>query len=195
MPIQICFKIEVSQNSSSYYLPSIRTFSSGFNDQASSDFIVVCEEKSFFLHKNILMHRSNYFAAALQHPDIYEIFENKLDIKNYKSDVVEIMLRYIYNDSFCLSDFFNAKNIIDIMKIAQEYYFTDLFNTLDTVCAQHYLFPSHLLFPEHYNSTECTVKLTYFYEHAVEIVEKTGAQKLAAVIWHHRYGDSRYESF
>ena len=195
MPIQICFKIEVSLNASSYHLPSIRTFSSGFNDQASSDFVISCEGKNFFLHKNILMHRSNYFAAALQHPDVYEIHENKLDIMNYKSDVVEIMLRYIYNDAICLSDFFNAENIIGVLKIAKEYYFTDLFNTCDKMCAHHYLFPYYLLYPEHYYSTECTVKLTYFYVQAVEIVEKTGASKLAAVIWHHRYGDRRYEGF
>ena len=105
------------------------------------------------------MHRSNYFSAALQHPDVYEIHENRLEILNYNSDVVEIMLRYIYNDAICLSDFFNIRNIIDVMKIAKEYYFTDLFNT----CDQGYIYQVgyYGLFTMACKNTGCLGNLPY----------------------------------
>ena len=73
--------------------------SRNFNDQSSSDFIIECKNKNFYVHQMILKDQSEYFEAILRN-DCKENEEKKLIIDDFDPKVVEIFLRQIYSGAF-----------------------------------------------------------------------------------------------
>ena len=57
-----------------------------------SDLIVVCQDKTFRVHRTFLTSRSAVFAAMLAH-DTKEANEGKIEIPDADPDTVELFLR------------------------------------------------------------------------------------------------------
>ena len=72
-------------------------FARMFNDPSTSDFIVNCQEKQFFVHQSILQGRSEYFEAML-HNDCIEKRDKILKIDDFQPNVVET-----FTMALCLS--------------------------------------------------------------------------------------------
>ena len=102
-----------------------------FNDKSSSDFVVQCQDKEFYVHQYILKQKSEYFRGLLRN-ECLERNEKKIVIEDFEPEVVEILLRYLYNGSVCFGDLVKAGPIIEVLKIADKYNFTELFDTLDS---------------------------------------------------------------
>ena len=147
-----------------------------FNDQSSSDFIIECQYKKFYVHEMILSDQSQYFEAVVRN-DCKENSEKKLVINDFEPKYVEVLLRYIYNDAVHREDLKYAGNVISVLKIADKYNFTSLHDAIDSELAQMVLF--QFLF---HRDKEILVKkgLPQF----VPICEKTGAPKLSAAIFY-----------
>ena len=125
--------IEVGQKlNDSQSCQSAACYAHKFNDHSSSDFTVKCEDKVFYVHRWILKERSEYFEALFRN-ECLESKNNELTINDYESNTVEQLLRYIYNNTISLEKF---DSITKIMKIADKYRFTELFDTCDSHLAQ-----------------------------------------------------------
>ena len=147
-----------------------------FNDQSSSDFIIECQYKKFYVHEMILSDQSQYFEAVLRN-NCKENSEKKLVINDFEPKYVEVLLRYIYNDAVHREDLKYTGDVISVLKIADKYNFTSLHDAIDSELAQMVLF--QFLF---HRDKEILVKkgLPQF----VPICEKTGAPKLSAAIFY-----------
>jgi len=67
-----------------------------FNDEETSDVLVVAEGREFKCHKNILSARSEVFKNTLGH-DTLERNKNEIVIKEVTAQAVEDMLKYLYS--------------------------------------------------------------------------------------------------
>ena len=140
-----------------------------FNDQSSSDFIVECQNEKFHVHEMILKDQSEYFEAILRN-DCLEKKEKKLRIDDFEPETVEALLRHIYNGAV-----HNAHDFtVDMMKIADKYNFTDLYDAIDSQLAQ-----SVPRFDISISGKEFVKNLTGW----IPFCEKTGAPKLSAMIF------------
>ena len=108
-----------------------------FNDKSSSDFVVQCQNKEFYVHQYILKQKSEYFKGLLRN-ECLENNEKKIVIEDFDPGVVEILLRYLYNGCVCVGDLVKA-GITKVLNIADKYNFTELFDTLDSKFAQDQL--------------------------------------------------------
>ena len=142
-----------------------------FNDQSSSDFIIECQNKKFYVHEMILSDQSQYFEAVLRN-NCKENSEKKLVINDFEPKYVEILLRYIYNGAVLLADLKYLGDVKNILKIADKYNFTSLHDAIDSKLAQLALNCDKELF----------VKKAL--PHNVPICEETGAPKLSAAIFY-----------
>ena len=107
-----------------------------FNDILSSDFTVLCQDKEFHVHQYILKQQSKYFDRLLQN-DCLESNNKKIVIEDFEPEVVEIVLRYMYNGAICWYD--TAKNFErfeGVVKIADKYNLSELLDSLDSQFAQ-----------------------------------------------------------
>ena len=107
-----------------------------FNDKTSSDFVVQCQGKEFYVHQYILTQQSEYFEGLLRN-DCVESKEKKIVIQDFEPEVVEILLRYLYNGAVCWYDMAkNYETVEGVFRIADKYNFTELFDSLDSRFAQ-----------------------------------------------------------
>ena len=113
-------------------------FARMFNDPSTSDFIVNCQEKQFFVHQSILQGRSEYFEAML-HNDCIEKRDKILKIDDFQPNVVETFLRYLYNGALPIPASLNWNAMIRLMKIADKYNAKELFDAMDSHMSQEFL--------------------------------------------------------
>ena len=139
-----------------------------FNDQSTSDFVVECQNEKFHVHKIILKDQSEYFEAILRN-DCLENNQKKLRIDDFEPEDVEALLRYIYNGAVHNEDLSG-----NMMKIADKYNFTDLYDAIDSQLAQ--TIPR---FRMSISGEEVEKILTRW----IPFCEKTGAPKISAMIF------------
>ena len=106
-----------------------------------SDFKVICKDTYFHVHQWILQRQSEYFSAILRN-ECVENQNKELQIEDFEPKIVELLLKYLYTGTIELHD--GKKKIIDLMRIADKYNFTELFLTCDSYLAQWYAFMMHL---------------------------------------------------
>ena len=164
--IAFCFSIGLSFDMSKQRKSNL--VSRKFNDQSSSDFIIECQNKKFYVHEMILSDQSQYFEAVLRN-NCKENSEKKLVMNDFEPKYVEILLRYIYNGAVRCED---LKHSRDILKIADKYNFTSLHDAIDSELAQLAL------------NYEKEVLVKKVLPQFVPICEKTGAPKLSAAIFY-----------
>ena len=148
-----------------------------FNDPFSSDFIIECQNKKFYVHQMILKDQSEYFGAILRN-DCKENEEKKLIIEDFDPRVVEVLLCHIYNGAFRENYTEDTEMTINLMKMADKYNFTSLYDTIDSQFAQYYaqLLPSE--------KTEAIQhQLLSDLKKDLQICEETKAPKLSAMIF------------
>ena len=151
--------------------------SRNFNDESSSDFIIECQDKKFYVHQMILKDQGEYFGAILRN-DCKENEEKKLIIDDFDAKVVEIFLRQIYNGAFPENQIDDPEMTISLLQIADKYNFTSLYDTIDSQFAQYYaqLLPSE--------KTEAIQhQLLSDLKKDLQICEETKAPKLSAMIF------------
>ena len=109
-----------------------------FNNPSTSDFIVNCQGKQFYVHQRILRERSEYFEAILHH-DCIEKRDKILKIDDFQPNVVETFLRYLYNGALPIPASLNWNAMIRLMKIADKYNAKELFDAMDSQYSQEFL--------------------------------------------------------
>ena len=176
------FKIEISLISE---LPQDYSFmaklQNSFNDcsdSSSSDCVIQCKGVNFYTHQYILKQRSPHFLDLLS-----KIGEKKgkitLDMNDFEPKIVEVMLRYLYNEGICPKDLLgNCPDLIQLMKLAEKHFLEDLLDTCDSAYAQFCIFNS-----------EMNPQTTFNY--FVRAIEATSAPKSAAVFWKWKNGEDR----
>ena len=142
-----------------------------FNDNFSSDFVIKCQEKEYYVHQFILKERGDYFNGIFRN-DCQESRNQELIIDDFKPEVVEILVRYLYNGAFQASALL-LQNVGDVMAIADKYNFTELFETLDSCFAE---------------LITLSFKLIKFesIENIIKVFEKVSAQKALFAFTHWR---------
>ena len=108
------------------------SFSDMFNDENTSDFTIKCQDKYFYVHQLILKKRSEHFSAILRN-DFVEMKVKQVVWDDSDPKIVEMLLRYLYNNTVQFKDFDEA---LDLMVIADKYLFTELSDTCDSFLAQ-----------------------------------------------------------
>ena len=166
MSISLCLK-ETDQDS----IPT--SIARSFNDQASSDFIVKCQDKEFYVHKYILKQQSEYFDRLLNN-NFVERENNFVAIDDFEPEIVEILLRYLYTGVVCLP----GQGIRDVIRIVDKYNFIEAFDAIDTFLAQEILWRLNIVIKSNEE------KLSDF-EKLVNRAEKSKLPKLATmlVLW------------
>ena len=173
------FKIEVSLIS---VLPQDYSFmaklQNSFNDEDTSDCVIQCRGVNFYTHQFILKQRSPHFLDILS-----KIGEKKgtitLEFNDFEPKIVEVMLRYLYNDGICPRNLLgNSQDLIHLMKLAEKHFLEDLLDTCDSAYAQFCIFNSEINPQKTFN---------YF----VRAIEATSAPKSAAVFWKWKSGEDR----
>ena len=129
-------------------------FARKFNDALTSDFIVKCQHKQFYVHQMILREGSKYFEAILR-TDCIETGEKMLRIEDFEPDVVEIFLQYLYNGTIPRISFLRPSERFGLMKISDKYNANELFDALDSYYSQECMFllgflNNSLVWIEHY---------------------------------------------
>ena len=151
-----------------------------FNDPFSSDFIIECQNEKFYVHQMILKDQSEYFEAILRN-NCKENDEKKMIIDDFEPKVVEIFLRHIYNGAVCENATDDTKMAVGLMKMADKYNFTSLYDTIDSQFAQYY---ADILIPSE-KAEEIQHQLSNLKDD-LQICEETGAvgaPKLSAMIF------------
>ena len=97
-----------------------------FEDPKHTDAQIVVGEKTFHVHKAILVSRSSWFKAAFE-GGMQEQQENKVTVLNYDYKVVQEMLRFIYTGKVK-----GVKNFVDRLLDAAVFYHLD---ELKTICS------------------------------------------------------------
>ena len=102
------------------------------NDQSFFDFTIECQNEKFYVHEMILRDQSEYLEAVLRN-DCVESREKKLKIDDFELEVVEILLRHIYNCAVYYKDLDDTSRVISLMKIADKYNFSSLYDAIDSI--------------------------------------------------------------
>jgi len=76
-----------------------QNFASLLWDESSSDFLIVCGEESFPVHRMVLEARSCYFQGLLK-SSFVESEIGKVEIKDMASETVKAVIEYIYTGKF-----------------------------------------------------------------------------------------------
>ena len=101
--------------------------------------------------------------------------EKKLIINDFEPKVVKILLRHIYNCAVPYMDLDDITIAISLMKIADKYNFSSLYDAIDSQLAQEI----QRIIWSHYGKNNLK-KLTEY----VRFCEETGAPKLSAAIFY-----------
>ena len=80
------------------------SFSDMFNDENTSDFTIKCQDKYFHVHQLILKKRSEHFSAILRN-DLVEMTVKQVVWDDSDPKIVEMLLRYLYNNTVQFKDF------------------------------------------------------------------------------------------
>ena len=133
--------LKISQDGNAHENSEMINCASKFNDFSTSDFKVVCQDTVFHVHQWILEQKSEYFAALLRN-DCLENQKKELKIEDFEPKTIEMLLRYIYNGTICLSKSTsdNIEKLKNLMIIADKYNFRELFKTCDSYLAQWHAF-------------------------------------------------------
>ena len=129
--------ISLSLKLPSQDFPLLTQISRSFNDESSSDFVVECKGKEFYVHQYILRQRSEYFAGLLRN-NCLESKNRRIVINDFDPQVVEILLRHLYNSAVGWPDIKVKKILIGVIKMADKYNFTALVDAIDSYIAQRY---------------------------------------------------------
>ena len=119
-------------------------FARMFNNQSTSDFIVKCQYKNFYVHQSILRERNDYFEAIL-HNDCIEKRDKMLKIDDFTPKVVEIFLRCLYNGALPISDSLSWHDMAQVIKIADKYNANEMLDAMDSYTSQRLLINLNLL--------------------------------------------------
>ena len=133
--VNYCFGISVLVTTTT---SMSNVFAKMFNNPSTSDFIVNCQDKDFYVHQSILRERSEYFEAIL-HNDCIEKREKKLKINDFQPNVVELFLRYLYNGALPIPNSLTWGDMIGLMRIADKYNANELFDAMDSHSSQGFL--------------------------------------------------------
>ena len=99
----VLFKSEETSISNQFLLSGKATtlthdFKTMWDERKFANFVVVCGDKQFRCHKNILAYRSDVFKAMLSHKNSLEAMTNKVRIDDCEPKVMEIFLEFLYTD-------------------------------------------------------------------------------------------------
>ena len=125
LEIGICFKTTNEE---------LTGIARSFNNKTTSDFIVKCQDKEFYVHQYILKQQSEYFDRLLNN-NFVERENNFVAIDDFEPEIVEILLRYLYTGVVCLP----GQGITDVIRIVDKYNFIQALDTIDTFLAQEIL--------------------------------------------------------
>ena len=133
--------LKIGQDGNAHENSDMINCASKFNNFSTSDFKVVCQDTVFHVHQMILEQKSEYFAALLRN-DCLENQKKELKIEDFEPKTIEMLLRYIYNGTICLSRSTsdNIEKLKNLMLIADKYNFKELFKTCDSYLAQWHAF-------------------------------------------------------
>ena len=81
--------------------------------------------------------RSEYFSALLRN-DYIENKKKELVLDDNDPKIIEILLRYIYNNTIPLVNWYLT--VKKILQVADKYQFSELFDTCDSYLAQQFPF-------------------------------------------------------
>ena len=170
------FKIEVSLISELSPSSFMAKLQNSFNDESTSDCIIQCRGVQFYTHQYILKQRSPHFLGILS-----QIGETngkiELEFNDYEPKIVQVMLRYLYNEGICPKDLLgNSPDLIQLMKLADEHFLSGLLDTCDSAYAQFCIFNSQV------NPRET-------FDYFVAAIEATSVPKSAAVFWKWKIGE------
>ena len=101
-----------------------------FLNDEFSDVKILCEDKIFPCHKNILGSQSKVFKSMLCNTDMVEASSGEIKIADFSADVVETLLYYLYFDQ---EDLMPNKITIDLLLAADKYNIPDLTD----ICVNH----------------------------------------------------------
>ena len=137
--------LQIGQDGNAHENSEMINCASKFNNFSTSDFKVVCQDTVFHVHQQILEQKSEYFAALLRN-DCLENQKKELNIEDFEPKTIEMLLRYIYNGTICLSRSTsdNIEKLKNLMLIADKYNFKELFKTCDSYLAQWHAFMLNL---------------------------------------------------
>jgi hypothetical protein len=143
-----------------------------FIDQTSFDFTIECQNEKFRVHQMVLRDQSEYFEAVLG-SDCKESREKRVIINDFEAKVVEVLLKYIYNGAV----HYDNLDVTDtsLMKIADKYNFTSLYDAIDSQLAQ--------VLSSIKNLSCSNTKKVKMLKKFIQFCEETGAPKLSAMIF------------
>ena len=144
-----------------------------FNNKTTSDFIVKCQDKEFYVHQYILKQQSEYFDRLLNN-NFVERENNFVAIDDFEPEIVEILLRYLYTGAVCLHGKMGI--MTNLLKIVDKYNFIEVFDTLDSFYAQKTLWRLN------FDTKSNEEKMSIFEEH-VTLVEESKLPKLATMLF------------
>ena len=121
----------------------------------------------------ILKDQSDYFEAILRN-DCLENKEKKLRIDDFEQEVVEALLRHIYNGGVRTEYIQNNDFTVNLIRIADKYSFTNLYDGIDSDLTQ-----SGPRFDMSISDKEAVKKMTGM----IPFCKKTGAPKLSAMLF------------
>ena len=100
-----------------HFQATCRDFSKLYDDLSSCDVFIKCEDKTFKAHKVVLQARSTVFAAMFK-SDMMESKTGVVNIKEMKTSVFKLFLKYLYSASLPKVSISNAK---ELYKAADQY--------------------------------------------------------------------------
>ncbi|XP_033230655.1 speckle-type POZ protein-like isoform X2 [Belonocnema kinseyi] len=94
-----------------------KQFSTLYENKLLTDFTIICHDQEFLAHKVVLAARSPVFQSMFEH-EMKESLENQVEITDFKPEIVEKMLRYIYTDNI---EDLNEADAQKLLAIANKY--------------------------------------------------------------------------
>jgi len=184
--------LKIGQGSNAHENAEITNWARKFNDFSTSDFKVVCQDTVFHVHQWVLQEKSEYFAAILRN-DFLENQNKELKIEDFEPKIIEMLLRYLYNGTICLSEKFKTSNeeLRKLMIIADKYDFRELFKTCDSYLAQWYAYMLNLCcFKPNQRNKD---KAERFLKSGMKLASEVKAPKLSAAIFLWKLGQHEFD--
>ncbi|KAI1707314.1 BTB/POZ domain-containing protein [Ditylenchus destructor] len=97
----------------------MKGFARMFDDEVTSDVVLVANGKSFFAHKAILAARSEYFRNLL-YGGLIESRQSRVELEDAPGEVFGILLKYLYTGSIRLG-FKDLATLLDLFVLAHRY--------------------------------------------------------------------------